>query len=187
MPRAPRIVEPGGVCHITARAVADTAMVRDDRDSELFLGTVSDVIVRYGWKCLMYCVMPNHYHLLVTPPQANLARGMQRLNGRYAQRFNERYERAGHLFGRRYWNGPIESEEHLFEAARYIPLNPVRAGLCARPEDWRWSGYRACAGLEAAPDFLSARWLLGHFGNDSRSARESFREHVEAALIEPCL
>ncbi len=99
-----------------------------------------------------YCLMSNHYHLLIETPEPNIANGMQWLNSTYAHRFNEKYERIGHLFQRRYARRLIVDDEHLREVIRYIPLNPVRAGLCKRPEDWPWSSYRATSDPSVGSD-----------------------------------
>jgi putative transposase len=123
--------------------------------------------------------MTTHYHLLVRTPEADLARGMQDLNSCYAQQFNRRYGLEGHAFFRRYHSDMIEHEGHLLEAARYIPNNPVRAGLSQRAEDWPWSSYPAHLGLCPPPPFLSTGWLLELFGRDPRQARTRYRAFVE--------
>ena len=115
-----------------------------------------------------YCLMSNHYHLLIETPEPNIAIGMQWLNSTYAHRFNEKYERIGHLFQRRYADGIILTDEHLHEVIRYIPLNPVRAGLCKRPEDWPWSSCRATLGYGPREPFLSVRPTLDRFSPDPR-------------------
>jgi hypothetical protein len=132
----------------------------------------------------MYCLMTNHFHVLVETPEPNIAIGMQWLNSRYAHRFNQTYERVGHLFQRRYADGLIQDDEHLRTVMRYIPLNPVKAGLCSRPELWRWSSYRATVGLSAPPRFLKIDWLLAKFGNDQNEARNRYRDWVEDGLAD---
>ena len=99
----------------------------------------------YGWTLHAYCLLPNHYHLIVEAKQRDLSIGMQRLNGRYAQRFNQRYDRAGHVFQNRFGSYVIETEEHFARALAYVAANPVEAGLCKRIEDWPWgAGLRDC-------------------------------------------
>ena len=122
--------------------------------------------------------MTNHYHLLMQTPEANLARGMRQLNGVYAQGFNRRHGRVGHLFQGRYGARLVQADEHLRAAARYIVRNPVRAGLCREPLGWRWSSHRPTLGLEQRW-FLDTAALLAHYGGSPAQARERYRAHVE--------
>jgi putative transposase len=140
MPRPLRPQVAGGVYHVTARGVDHAAVYHKEDDRVLFLALFEKAIARYGWRSHIYCLMTTHFHLLIETPRPNIARGMQRLNGTYAQAFNERHGRGGHLFAGRYFSALLESDEHYVEAFRYIANNPVRAGLCDRPEDWPWSG-----------------------------------------------
>jgi REP element-mobilizing transposase RayT len=153
----------------------------DDHDRRRFLDVLEDVVSRFRWLCHTYCLMSNHFHLLVTTPSPSIASGMQRLNGLYAQSFNRRHSRKGHLFEGRYAARIVASERHLLESRRYIVLNPVRAELCGSPADWPWSSYRALAGLDAGRPFLAERWLLSLFADDRRTARERYNAFVEAA------
>lgn len=166
---------------MATRGVDDERVFRDTWDYRRFLAALGAVVGRYGWCCHAYCLMGTHYHLLLTTPQPNLAAGVQRLNGGYAQDFNGRHERRGHLFGGRYAARVVERDEHLLETARYLALNPVRAGLCTRPDDWRWSSHRAAIGAAATPRFLSLGDLLARFGRDVSSARERYRAFVDNA------
>ncbi len=126
--------------------------------------------------------MTNHYHLLIRTPEPDLARGMHRVNGHYAQGFNRRHRATGHLFESRYHSVLVERDSHLLELCRYFANNPVRAGLCSHPADWRWSSYRAVIGLAIAPPFLAVEWLLAYFGRDRIRARERLREFVEDGI-----
>lgn len=150
-----------------------------DEDRTTLLNVIGRAKRRYGWKVHAYCLMSNHYHLLTETPEPNIAAGMQWLNSTYAHRFNEKYERIGHLFQRRYADGIILTDEHLREVIRYIPLNPVRAGLCKRPVDWPWSSYRATLGSERRERFLSVRPTLDRFSPDRDVARTLLREWIE--------
>ena len=150
-----------------------------DEDRTTLLSIIGRAKRRYGWKVHAYCLMSNHYHLLTETPEPNIAAGMQWLNSTYAHRFNEKYERIGHLFQRRYADGIILTDEHLHEVIRYIPLNPVRAGLCERPEDWPWSSCRATLGSERRERFLSVRPTLDRFSSDRDVARTLLREWIE--------
>lgn len=124
--------------------------------------------------------MGTHFHLILHTPEPTLSRGMQHLCSVYAQWFNWKYGRRGHLFGRRFGSVQILSESHLFNAHRYVALNPVRAGLCRRPEFWRWGSYRALIGLEDPAPFLDVRGALKMFTTDTPGARSLFRRMVEA-------
>lgn len=177
--RPPRIQVPGAAYHVTARAVADRPLFRDDADRRRFLAILHEVVERQDWACHAFCLMTTHYHLLVRTPSPNLATGMQRLNAHYARGSNDRHGWTGHVFGSRYHAGLIERDSHLLEVTRYVALNPVRAGLCRVPADWRWSSYRAILGLDARPSFLTVGWVLAHFGSNGERARDRFRRFVE--------
>jgi REP element-mobilizing transposase RayT len=131
-----------GVFHVTTRGVARTAIFRDDDERRLFLRLLADVVRRNEWRCYAFCLMTNHYHLVVEAFVWRLAVGMQRLNGVYAQAFNRRHKRSGHLFGDRYAAWAVESDDHCRAACEYVLQNPVRAGLCERAADWPWSAAR---------------------------------------------
>ncbi len=136
----------------------------DEWDYGALLRILARTVDGFGWRCHAYCLMPNHYHLLLEVSQERLSRGMRHLNGSFASRTNIRYDRTGHVFEGPYHVELVESDEHLRELTRYIPLNPVRAHLVGSPEKWRYSSYRATAGLEHAPPFLTTsfvRWLFG--------------------------
>jgi putative transposase len=177
MPKAGRQNVAGGIYHVTARGNAREDIFRDEFDYVAFLRGLSATVERYRWRCHAYCLVPNHYHLLIETPEPNLSRGMLWLNGSYARRFNGRHERVGHVFQGPYRAELLEREEHLLEVCRYIALNPVRAGLCDDPASWPWSSYRATAGLERHPPYLCVDWVRSLFG----SAR-GFSEFVQAGL-----
>lgn len=143
VPRLLRTTLPDGYFHAYSRAVYGAVLFGDDDDRRLFLKLLMRTAKRWTWELHVLCLMTTHYHLVVGTTVAYLAGGMQRLNGVYAQRFNKRYERFGHLFAGRYGARAIESEEYLERACEYVLLNPVRAGLCAHPADWPWSGSRS--------------------------------------------
>lgn len=145
MARRPRSEHPGGIVHVTSRGVDRRSIFEDDRDRESFLSLLSLAIVRFHWRVYAYCLMTNHFHLLVETPQPTLAVGMKLLNGSYAQAYNRRHKRGGHLFERRYHSAPVERDVHLLEACRYVVLNPHRAFLADGPDGWRWSSYEATA------------------------------------------
>jgi REP element-mobilizing transposase RayT len=131
-----------GTFHACTRGVDGTAIFPSDDDRRSFLRLLSDVVVRCSWQVHVFCLMTNHYHLVVEALRDDLSDGFHRLNGVYAQAFNRRHDRRGHLFGDRFWSGQIETDEQLVATCRYVLANPVRAGLCATPADWRWSASR---------------------------------------------
>jgi putative transposase len=179
VPRPHRLQIPGAAYHISAKAVAERPLFRQASDFDYFLTVLARVVDRHDWVCGFYRLMTTHYHLVIRTPEADLARGMQWLNGCYGHEFNRRHAAEGHVFFRRYQSVLIESEAHFLELGRYLPFNPVRAGLCARPEDWPWSSYPALLGLSPPPAFLSIGWLLELFGRDRQSARRRLRAFVE--------
>ena len=178
MPGAPRTLVSGLIYHVTARGNAKTAIFVTDADREVFLAGLAVAAHLDGVLCHAYCLMENHYHLLVETPRANLDDAMQRLNGTYAMRFNRHHERSGHVFQGRYGAKLITDDEYAFTVVRYIAANPVQAGVCAVPEDWRWSSYGATIGLAPQPAFLTSR-VLGWLGG-----RERYRQFVTAGLAE---
>ena len=178
MARPLRIEFPGAVYHVTSRGNARQHIVVDDRDRSQFLALLAHVIDRYGWLCHAYCLMDNHYHLLIETPQPTLSLGMRQLNGRYTQAYNRQHERVGHLFQGRFAAILVEKEAHLLELSRYVVLNPVRAKLVSHPRQWAWSSYRATVGETTPPPFLTTDWILGHFGQRVGPAQEQYRTFV---------
>jgi REP element-mobilizing transposase RayT len=168
MARPLRIEFPGALYHVTSRGNARGLIFLDDVDREEFLWRLGGVVREQRWLCHAYCLMTNHFHLLVETPEANLSRGMRRLNGGYSQHFNRRHERVGHLLQGRFNGILVERDSHLLELARYVVLNPVRAGMTMAPEDYRWSSLPATLGLAPKPPWLATGALLGRFGSRAR-------------------
>lgn len=183
MPRGTRIQAAGATYHLTARGNGGATIFLDDFDRLYFLQVVARVVRELEWTCFTYCLMNNHYHLLVRTPRPDLASGMQRIQSSYVRRFNARHARQGHVFGRRYHDELVRRDEHLLSAAAYVVLNPVRAGIVERPEEWRWSSYRATVGLDACPAFLDVVSLLEMFAPDRARATALFREMVDAGRV----
>jgi putative transposase len=177
MARPLRILYPGALYHVVSRGNARAPIFFADRDRRVFLRVLAKVVADHHWLCHAYCLMPNHYHLVIQTPEANLSQGMQQLNGIYTQRFNRLNERVGHVFQGRFKAIVVEEESHLFELARYVVLNPVRAAMVSDAEDYRWSSLRATAGLTRAPAWLSVDPLIRRFGSRKRY-REFVREGV---------
>lgn len=158
-------------------------MFKDDADCSLFLIVLASVVLRYRVRCHAYCLMGNHYHLLLETPEGNLSGAMRPLNGVYTQRFNRRHERCGHVLQGRFGAQLVDGHAYLHEVSRYIVLNPVRAGLVDHPRDWRWSSFRATAGEVPAPGFLTVDWLraLADLGSQA-AARRAYVKFVEDGL-----
>jgi len=184
MARPLRIEFPGASYHVTSRGDRREAIYEDDADRAGFLDVLGEVVERYNWVCHSYCLMTNHYHLVVETPEANLSKGMRQLNGVYTQASNRRHGRVGHLFQGRFKGILVDKEAYLLALCRYVVLNPVRAGIVSQPEDWAWCSYRAAMGLSPAPKWLDVDGLLSHFGSDRRNAREHYRRFVHAGLGE---
>lgn len=172
---------------MTARGVRRLPIYTCAEDYRLFLDVLGLVAETLGWRILAYCLMPNHYHLVLETPEADLSDGMQWLNGYYAQAFNHRHAVDGHLFQGRFYSGQVAGDWHLLELSRYLARNPVDAGLCRHPRSWPWGSYRAVAGFErpVAPRFLDVRRVLGMFGSSPALARKRFRSFIDDAPIVP--
>jgi REP element-mobilizing transposase RayT len=160
MPRKTRREEPGLIHHACIHGVDDDLIFRTDEDRIGFTLMLAATVTRYCWRCLAYCQMGTHAHLLIQTPEPNLGRGMQWLNGRYGTAFNKTCLRGGHLFGGRYHDEPVVTEGHLLNAVGYIAVNPCTAGLCRDPRDWPWSSHsrvvNGTAGSWLAHDHLEA-------------------------------
>jgi REP element-mobilizing transposase RayT len=182
MARSLRIEFPGAVYHVTSRGNARADIFEDDTDHEMFLKIFGQVVKRFNWLCHAYCLMDNHYHLLIETPEGNLSAGMRQLNGVYTQAFNRAHRRDGHLFKGRFKAILVEKESHLLELCRYIVLNPVRAGITARPEDYRWSSYLPTLGTVARPPFLATEWLLGNFSTSHAESCRRYRQFVKEGM-----
>ncbi|MGB5832190.1 MAG: transposase [Thiohalocapsa sp.] len=188
MARPLRLEFAGALYHVTARGNERRAIFFDnqDGDRQAFLRILRETAERFNWICHAYCLMTNHYHLVIETPDANLSKGMRQLNGGYTQLVNRSRGRVGHLFQGRFKGILVQKEAYLLELSRYVVLNPVRAGMVRRPEDWHWSSYRATVGLEAAARFLCTDWLLGAFGEERRSAVDGYRAFVAEGAVASC-
>jgi REP element-mobilizing transposase RayT len=170
-----------GFVHAFTRGNNRQPVFFDEFDYVAWFKLLDDVVGRYGWRCHAYCLMPTHYHVLLETTQSRLSGGMWELNRRFALRMNMRYERTGHVFEGPYRMERIETDSHLLELCRYIPLNPVRARLCVHPADWRWSSYRATADLEHAPPYLTTTLIRSLFGTRETSV-SVYSEFVAAGI-----
>jgi putative transposase len=178
MARPLRLSFPGAVYHVTSRGNARHDIVADDRDRSQWLSLLAHVVDRYGWLCHAYCLMDNHYHLVIETPKPNLSIGMRQLNGRYTQAYNRRHEQVGHVFQGRFTAILVEKDAHLLELCRYVVLNPVRAKIVSHPRLWMWSSYRATVGETKAPGWLTTDWILSQFGQRGGAAQARYRTFV---------
>jgi REP element-mobilizing transposase RayT len=182
MARPLRLQFPGAIYHVTARGNARQRIYRDDDDRQQFLAVLGEVVARYRWRCHAYCLMNNHYHVLVETAEGNLSVGMRQLNGVYTQRFNRRHRRVGYVFQGRFKAILLERESYLLELCRYVVLNPVRAHVVKQPEAYRWSSYRATVGMEPAPEWLMRDWVLAQFSPRSAVAGRKYQQFVYDGL-----
>ncbi|HOP41010.1 MAG TPA: transposase [Geobacteraceae bacterium] len=182
MARPLRIEYPGAVYHVTSRGNARADIFEDEGDRELFLRILGTVVKCFNWLCHAYCLMDNHYHLLIETPEGNLSAGMRQLNGVYTQAFNRTHGRGGHVFQGRFKSVLVEKESHLLELCRYVVLNPVRAGMVNLPEQYPWSSYLATAGKVASPSFLTTGWLLGNFSPTLDESWRRYRQFVKDGM-----
>ena len=172
MPRRPRYQQPGVPLHVMGRGCRGQPIFGTDADREHFLVLLGHVAEEFGWTVFDWVLMTNHHHLVLQLEEPNLSLGMHRLHFMFGQRWNERAESTGHVFFRRYTSVPLFRRAASEAVMRYVDLNPVRAGLCANPGDWRWGGYRAIIGLDEPRRFHAAeaglREAIG--GTDSLEA-----------------
>ncbi|BFM10183.1 hypothetical protein R50072_03360 [Simiduia litorea] len=185
MVRPLRIEYAGALYHITARGNAQQNIYGGDDDKRYFLDQLADACERYRWYCHAYCLMTNHYHLLVETQNPNLSKGMKYLNGIYTQYFNRTHKRVGHVFQGRFKAIMVERDNYLLELCRYIVLNPVRAHMVRAAKDWPWSSYRATAGMSDPVRALTTDWVLGNFGKQYKRAVEGYRAFVADGKDQP--
>jgi REP element-mobilizing transposase RayT len=175
VPRKPRAEVEAGTFHVYARGNDKRAIYGDDDDRRLYVRLLAGTVRQFRWRLLAYCLMENHVHLLVETREPNLGRGIHRLHSSYAQRFNSRHGRSGHLFQGRYGCVRIESDEQLWTVAVYIAMNPVEAGLCRDAEDWTWSSHRAVLSGHR-PDWLDVPRLLDCFAAAGGDGKRRYAE-----------
>ena len=185
MARPLRIEFAGALYHVTSRGDGRDDIYLDDQDRRRFLDILSEVRERFNWVVHAYCLMSNHYHLLVETPDSNLSQGMRQLNGVFTQSFNRHQSRVGHIFQGRYKAILVEKDSYLLELSRYIVLNPVRAQMVRSAKDWRWSSYRATAGFIQPGNCLMVDWILSAFSVRKSIAFKRYREFVADGKNQP--
>jgi len=185
MARPLRIEFAGGLYHVTSRGNAQQDIYFDDPDRTAFLQLIDKTRTRFDWYVHAYCLMGNHYHLLIETATPTLAKGMKLINGCYTQFFNRRHRRVGHLFQGRYKAILVDKEDYLLELARYIVLNPVRARMVRSAAQWEWSSYRATAGLTDSESLLTTDWILSCFAEKKIQAQKRYRRFVQSGRNQP--
>lgn len=185
MSRPLRIEYPGAVYHVTARGNAEAPVFTDPADGARFLELLGREVGQQRWLCHGYCLLEDHFHLLIETPEPNLGRGMGRLTMTYAQWFNRRHGRHGHLFAGRYKAILVEKDAWLLPLCRHVVLNPVRLSAVNRADQWRWSSYRPLAFGEAEPGWLHQGWVLAALGGGGEAARAAWRAYVEDGIEAP--
>lgn len=180
MVRPLRIEYSGAVYHVTSRGDRREPIARDDTDRALFLDIVGQALERFDAQAWAYCLMGNHYHLVLHTCEANLSRLMRQINGVYTQSFNRRHSLTGHLFQGRFKAILVDSDSYLLEVCRYVDLNPVRARMVKRPDAYAWSSYRALAGLAGKPYWLDAKPVYAQLaaGKSDTQAATKYAEFV---------
>ena len=185
MTRPLRIELAGGVYHVTSRGDRRENIYFCDADRWAWLELLGKVCERFNWMCHAWCQMSNHYHIVVETVEGNLSQGMRQLNGVYTQHINSAYQRVGHVFQGRYKSILVEKESYLLELARYVVLNPVRAGIVDDPQQWSWSSYAAMTGEKQAPPWLQTDWILGQFNRNRGQAVMGYVDFVRAGAGMP--
>ncbi len=187
MARPLRLEFPGALYHITSRGDRRETIFVQDGDRSMFLALFGDVCHRFDWRCHGFCLMSNHYHLVVETTIANLSRGMRQLNGVYTQRFNRCYGHVGHVFQGRYKAIVVDKDQYLLELSRYVVLNPVRVGMVHAAGEWAWSSYRAMIGKARTPYWLATDAVLGMLDRQRSVARRRYIQFVIEGKDKPSI
>lgn len=187
MARPLRLEFAGALYHITTRGDRQEDIYLTEDDRVAYLEILGKVCERFNWIVHAYCLMDNHYHILVETPDSNLSRGMRHLNGVYTQYFNRTHKRVGHVYQGRYKAIIVQKESYLLEVARYIVLNPVRARMVRAAKDWPWSSYRATAGQVSSPDWLNTEWIIAHFSRRKAEAIDRYRQFIAEGKNQPSI
>jgi putative transposase len=180
VPRKSRIEYEGAIHHVAVNGNNRQSMFATDTDRRNCLALLGETADRYQWDVLAYCLMDTHWHAVVRTREKTLTRGMRRLNSCYSRTFNAAHSRSGHSIRHRFMSVPVEQTGHLLELTRYLPLNPVRAGLVAHPEAWRWSSYRSELGITPPPTWLKHGWA-----RDLHGSILALRRFVAEGMAEP--
>ncbi|MBF0458283.1 MAG: transposase [Nitrospirae bacterium] len=182
MGRPIRIEYSGALYHIISRGNEKSAIFTDDPDRFVFLKMLKEYHERFGILIHSYVLMDNHYHLILETPLGNLLKVMHGLNGRYTGYYNRRHSRVGHLFQGRYKGIIVDKDEYLVSLSRYIHLNPVRAGIVDKPEDYKWSSYLGFILTAKEEPWLEYSWVLSKFGFIGKSAKADYQKFVNQGM-----
>lgn len=187
MARPLRLELAGGLYHVTSRGDRREAIYDDDADREKWLEILGHTCKRFNWRCHAYCLMDNHYHIVIETADGNLSKGMRHLNGVYTQYYNIKHARIGHVFQGRFKGILVERDEYLLELARYVVLNPTRANLTRTIGAWKWSSYKDMIGKVTAQPWLATDWILGQFGKQRKTATEKYIDFVREGIGLPSI
>src|SRR5664279_2476043 len=179
MTRPLRIEFPGATYHVTSRGDRQERIFNSDSDRQMLLDIVDKAMARLDADMFAYCLMGNHYHFVLQTQQPNLSRLMRHINGEYTRAHNRRHGLTGHIFQGRFHAVLVDCDAYLIEVCRYVELNPVRAGLVDKPEDWRWSSFRAHVGLDAGQAWLATGYLHSHLLGRKIATREDARHGAQ--------
>ncbi len=183
MTRPLRVEYPGAFYHVINRGNSGENLFRGSRDREKFLDYLETAIERFSLRIYTYCLMTNHFHILLETQLPNLSQAIQWVNVSYAGYFNRKYKRNGHLFQGRFKSILVDADEYLKQLSRYIHLNPVRANLVEHPDEYNWSSYSTITGKTKEPEWLESTWLLSQFGTKRKQAIANYKNFVEEANI----
>lgn len=180
-----RVQFAGALYHVMARGNNREPIVHDERDVVSFLGNLEATCERYAWRVFGWCIMPNHYHLVLETARETLSYGMRRLNSVYAQQFNQRHNRVGHFFQGRFRAFVVGNEDYLLTLLRYVELNPWRAALVQHPTDWPWSSIHVSLGRDPAPPWSAVREVWARFGTTAGVSIKRYREFLFDGMHTP--
>jgi REP-associated tyrosine transposase len=187
MARPLRLELAGGLYHVTSRGDRREAIYEDDEDRNKWLEILGSTCKRFNWRCHAYCLMDNHYHMVIETAEGNLSKGMRQLNGVYTQYYNIKHDRVGHVFQGRFKGILVERDEYLLELSRYVVLNPIRAKMTKSIGAWTWSSYNAMIGKAIAPPWLSTDWILAQFGKQRKTAITKYINFVREGVGLPSI
>jgi len=182
MARPIRIEYAGALYHVTSRGDRREDIFVDDDDRLIWLEVFSQVCSRFNWRCHAWCLMDNHYHIVIETIEGNLSQGMRQLNGVFTQKTNRRHNRVGHVFQGRFKAILVQKDAYLLELVRYVVLNPMRAEMVSDMLNWKWSSYLSMVGDVTCPDWMEKDWLLNHFGKSRKEAVINYQNFVREGV-----
>lgn len=185
MARPLRIEYSGAFYHIINRGLERREIFRHPKDYDYFLSLLKAIHEKYGVIVYAYCLMPNHYHLYLQTPQGNLKAAMRQLDGSHTQKFNKRYGRVGPLFQGRYKAVLVEADSYSLQLSKYIHLNPVKAKIAAKPEEYPYSSYAVYIGKTKPEDFLNTSFILSQFHKSTKKAIKALKSFTLQINGEP--